>query len=89
MRSAILPLPILLASLALSGCGRSAIDREIVWAQMGTPARIVDQRPIRVLAPDGAGGWLPGEARLQGMVALDEPTLEHYRRLEPAAVGAP
>jgi hypothetical protein len=48
---------------------------------MGTPARIVDERPVRVLVPDGNGGFLPGTARLQGMVALDEPTLEYYRRL--------
>ncbi len=77
----ILPLLILLCSLGLTGCARWAVDREIVWAQMGTPARIVDERPVRVLVPDGEGGFLPGTARLQGMVALDEPTLEYYRRL--------
>lgn len=82
MRSATLPALILVTSLALSGCARSAVHREIVWAQMGTPARIVDERPVRVLVSDGQGGFLPGEARLQGMVALDEPTLEYYRRLD-------
>ena len=75
-----LPALILLCSLALSGCGRWAVDREIVWAQMGTPARIVDQRDIQVLVSDGQGGWLPGRARLTGMVAIDEPTLIHYQR---------
>lgn len=66
-----------LVSLALSGCVRSATQREIVWAQMGTPARIVDQRQVEVLVSDGEGGWLPGTAVLRGMVALDEPTLQY------------
>jgi hypothetical protein len=51
---------------------------------MGTPARIVDERPVRVLVPNGEGGWLPGEARLTGMVAIDEPTLEYFQGLEGA-----
>jgi hypothetical protein len=68
--------------LALSGCVRLATEREIVWARMGTPARIVDKRPIAVLVADGEGGWVPGEAVLQGMVALDEPTLTYYQRLD-------
>jgi len=78
----ILP-PLILSCLpVLNGCSRWAVDREIVWAQMGTPARIVDERPVRVLVPDGKGDFLPGTARLQGMVALDEPTLEYYRRID-------
>ncbi len=93
MRSKTLWLLLLVVSLALTGCGifpeRVALSREVVWAQMGTPARIVDERPIRVVLPDGKGGWLPGEARLQGMVALDEPTLDYYRSLDssPHAAG--
>ncbi len=75
----------LLCSLALSGCTRWAVDREVVWAQMGTPARIVDERPVRILVPDGEGSFLPGTARLQGMVALDEPTLHYYQRLDAQA----
>ena len=75
---------ILLCLPALTGCGRWALDREIVWAQMGTPARIVDQREVQVLVSDGAGGWLPGRARLTGMVAIDEPTLIHYQRQDAA-----
>jgi hypothetical protein len=58
------------------------VDREIVWAQMGTPARIVDERLVRVLVPDGKGGWLPGEARLTVMVAIDEPTLKYFQGLK-------
>jgi len=86
VRSTTLSLLLLIVSLALTGCGifpeRMALSREVVWAQMGTPARIVDDRPIQVVLPDGKGGWLPGEARLQGMVALDEPTLDYYRKLD-------
>lgn len=81
-------IPLLLTLLCLpvlSGCTRWAVDREVVWAQMGTPARIVDERPVRVLVPDGNGGFLPGTARLQGMVALDEPTLTYYQRLDAQA----
>jgi len=98
VRSKILWLLLLIASLALTGCAsflgrqvpeRVALSREVVWAQMGTPARIVDDRPIQVVLPDGKGGWLPGEARLQGMVALDEPTLDYYRSLDAAAKGHP
>ncbi|MBA3935833.1 MAG: hypothetical protein H0X38_00050 [Planctomycetes bacterium] len=90
MRSTTLSLLLLIVSLALTGCGifpeRVALSREVVWAQMGTPARIVDDRPIQVVLPDGKGGWLPGEARLQGMVALDEPTLDYYRNLDAAGI---
>ncbi len=93
MRSKTLWPLLLTASLALTGCGifpeRVALSREVVWAQMGTPARIVDDRPIQVVLPDGKGGWLPGEARLQGMVAVDEPTLDYYRSLDAATKAHP
>ena len=69
---------------SLSACVRSATQQEIAWAQMGTPARIVDQRQIEVLVSDGEGGWPPGEAVLRGMVALDEPTLQYYQKLDTA-----
>jgi len=76
-------LPLVLM-LGLSGCARLAETRTVIWAKMGTPARIVDERAVRVLVPDGEGGWLPGEARLTGMVAIDEPTLEYFQGLESA-----
>ena len=89
MRSMTLLLLITHVSLALTGCGifpeRVATTREVVWAQMGTPARIVDDRTLRVLVPDGKGGLLPGDAKLTGMIAIDEPTLEYYRVLEQAS----
>ncbi|GDY15010.1 hypothetical protein LBMAG53_39470 [Planctomycetota bacterium] len=71
---------LLIASLALSGCFRFAETRTVIWAKMGTPARIVDDRLIEVLVPTSDGGWEPGFANLSGMVALDEPTLELYQK---------
>ena len=53
-----------------------------VAAVAHTPARIVDKRPVEVMLPDGQGGWMSGTADLSGMVALDEPTLEHYQNLD-------
>jgi hypothetical protein len=76
----LLPALILLASPALTGCVRFSETRTVIWARMGTPARIVDDRPIDVLVPTATGGWEPGFANLSGMVALDEPTLELYQR---------
>ena len=77
---------ILMFSLILSGCGilpeRVAIERQVVWAKMGTPARIVDDRKIKVLVKDSSGSWITAEASLQGMVALDEPTLEYFQKKE-------
>lgn len=82
MSSRILPLLILLVSPGLTGCVRLATERQVVWAQMGTPARIVDERPVRVLLSDGEQGWVPGTGRLTGMVAIDEPTLRYYQQLD-------
>jgi hypothetical protein len=79
-------LSILMFSLTLSGCGilpeRVAIERQVVWAKMGTPARIVDDRKIKILVKDSSGSWITAEASLQGMVALDEPTLEYFQKKE-------
>jgi hypothetical protein len=52
---------------------------------MGTPAKIIDSSTVDVLVPDGQGGWQPAEADLRGMVAIDEPTLEYFQRLEQDA----
>lgn len=72
--------------LAQTGCTLFAErTHEIVWAKMGTPARIVDDRPVKVTVPRDDGTWSPMEADLSGMVALDEPTLEHYQDLDAAA----
>jgi hypothetical protein len=75
-------------SLGLTGCvtlGPRA-ERETTWAKMGTPARIVDQRKIDVLVPDGKGGWQRSTAVLAGMCVLDEPTLDYYRGLDAEKV---
>lgn len=83
MSRAILAVLAVLLSLVPSACALSGVStREVTWAKMGTPARIVDRRPVEVMLPDGAGGWIPGTADLSGMVALDEPTLEHYQTLD-------
>ena len=75
-----------MCTLALPGCVSSASrplkTNEITWAKMGTPARIVDEQKVKVLVPDGQGGWTPGKGNLTGMVAIDEPTLEYYRALD-------
>ncbi|MBA2479063.1 MAG: hypothetical protein H0V44_00235 [Planctomycetes bacterium] len=93
MRPRILLALILASSLVLSGCEplatRPTHTTVITWARMGTPARIVDDRSIRVLIPDGAGGWTPGEASLAGMVAIDEPTLTYYQGLDHPLPSAP
>ena len=77
---------ILLASPALTGCVRFTETRTVVWARMGTPARIIDDRPVRVLVPTATGGWEPAEGVLTGMVALDEPTLELYQRRDAEVI---
>lgn len=77
---------LLTLTLSLPGCVASASrplkTNEITWAKMGTPARIVDEQKVKVLVPDGQGGWTPGKGKLAGMVAIDEPTLEYYRALD-------
>jgi len=73
-------------TLNLPGCAVSASrplkTNEITWAKMGTPARIVDEQKMKVLVPDGKGGWTPGRGNLAGMVAIDEPTLDYYRTVD-------
>lgn len=83
---------LLIGLLTLTGCARFAETRTVVWARMGTPARITDERPIEVLVPtapgpDGKAGWEPATAKLTGMVALDEPTLEVYQQQDQNSHG--
>ena len=69
--------------LAPTGCTLfSERTHEIVWAKMGTPARIVGSEPVKVLVPQGDGKWTPVEADLSGMMAIDEPTLEYLKSLD-------
>lgn len=75
-------LSLLVLMLGLGGCARLAHDRTVIWAQMGTPARIIDTRSLSIVIPDGQGGWLPARGALTGMVAIDEPTLEYFQDLE-------
>ena len=78
---------LLIGSLTLTGCARFAETRTVVWARMGTPARITDERPIEVLVPTTNGGWEPATAKLTGMVALDEPTLDLYQQQDAERHG--
>jgi hypothetical protein len=84
MRRAILTVGLLLLTLpGLTGCAVTlgpVTERETIWARMGTPARIVDQRPIDVLVPDGKGNWKRTQAVMGGMMGLDEPTFEVFQR---------
>ncbi|NRA40563.1 MAG: hypothetical protein HRU15_20630 [Planctomycetes bacterium] len=73
--------------LVLSGCARLAIERQVVWAQLGTPARIVHPKPVRILIPQSDGSWKNATAILSGMIAIDEPTLEYYQQLDHHNTG--
>lgn len=76
---------LLAATLLLSPSGCTLFSErthEIVWAKMGTPARIVDSEPVKVLVPQDDGKWTPLEADLSGMIAIDEPTLNYLKSLD-------
>ena len=73
---------VLTCTLILTGCAisRPAIERQTVWATMGTPARITDDREVEhLIRVDGE--LVPSRGVLRGMVAIDEPTLNYYRAL--------
>ena len=86
MQRHILTLLILPSLLALNGCSRLAIERHVVWAQLGTPAKIVHPKAIQILIPqtDAAGivTWQTATGTLTGMIAIDEPTLIYYQDLD-------
>lgn len=84
-------LHLIFVMLVLSGCGEITLgprtEKETIWAKMGTPCRITEDRKIAVLVPDGVDEknnpkWKASSANLSGMVALDEPTLQYYRELD-------
>jgi hypothetical protein len=90
MRHAIRLALALTCTLTLSGCSISlgpVAERETTWAVMGTPARIVDERKLEILVPDGKGGWQRSTGVLKGQMSLDEPTLEYYRQLHEKTKG--
>jgi hypothetical protein len=99
MKRALRAILLLAGTLALTGCGLTLgpqAERVTIWAKMGTPGRVVDNRKVDVLLPDGKGGWQRSTAVLAGMCVLDEPTLDYYRGLdaekakaEPKAPGSP
>lgn len=70
---------ILTISLMLTGCGvfsPPSPERRTVWAQIGTPGRIIDDRPVQHLVKDEAGNLQPSKGIMRGMVAIDEPTYQ-------------
>ena len=88
-------LPILLCLLLLIGfsvtpqvnLGPRETDTT-TWAKMGTPGKVIDTREMEILVPDGLESdgktqkWKKSRARLDGMMTIDEPTLEYYRKLD-------
>lgn len=81
------------AMLALSGCvslGRQETVREIHFTRvkMGTPAYVVNEagKPQIIRAQIMVDGKLEvGKVDANGMVLLDEPTLDYYRALDAKA----
>jgi len=71
----LLPTFLMISMLILTGCERVSVERQVVWAKMGSIARIVDDRKIKVMIKDSTGSWITADASLQGMVAVDEPTI--------------
>lgn len=61
--------------LVLTGCDRISRESTVIWAKMGTVGKIVDGDDCIVLIMVG-DEYIPVEADLTGMVAIDEPTLE-------------
>ena len=56
---------------------------------LGHPAKIIHAGPVQILIPQtdehGHVTWKMSEASLQGMIAIDEPTLEFYQQLNSNA----
>lgn len=61
-------------------------ERQTVWAQMGTPGRVVDDATVELLV-EVDGQLKRSRARIQGMIVLDEPTytalMEAYKASKP------
>ena len=56
------------------------VERDTIWAKMGTPGRVVDARMVDVLVPNVDGKWVRSRACVAGMCLIDEPTLTLYQR---------
>lgn len=88
LRKILLALP-LLCMPALTGCGGS-FKREpikevhLTRMKLGTPAYVVNEagkaQVVRVQVVGADGTLQPGKVDANGMVLIDEPTLEHYRK---------
>lgn len=87
---------LLLTLIVSTGCEingiRQVTERETTWAKMGTPCRITDKRLIEISIPytdeKKEKAWRPSTASLEGMVAIDEPTLEYYQKQDKEELPA-
>ena len=61
--------------IGLSGCGRISMQREIVWAKMGTMGRVVAAKDVELLVEQD-GELVPAKADIVGMMVIDQITLE-------------
>ena len=87
---------ILASLLTLSGCvslGPKETVREVEFTRvkLGTPAYVVNEagKPqiVRAQVPKEGGGLEVGRIDANGMVLIDEPTLDYYRALHEKTKG--
>lgn len=68
-------------------------ERQTQWARMGTPGYVVSEKPdkpvvVPLLVPDG-DKLVPSVGRIDGMVVIDQPTFEYYRKLDAEKQAKP
>ncbi len=82
--------------LTLTGCMNPfrppQTERQTQWARMGIPGYVTEEKPGKpqvatILIRDENGKLVPSKARIDGMVVLDEPTFEYYRKLDAEKRG--
>ncbi|MCZ7644346.1 MAG: hypothetical protein M5U26_03540 [Planctomycetota bacterium] len=94
-------LRLLTLMLALIGCAGCSInpfrppttERQTQWARMGTPGYVVSPTPekpviVPLLVPEGEK-LVPSRGRIDGMVVIDQPTFEYYRKLDAEKQARP
>lgn len=83
MKSLALTCLTLMFICSLQGCSVISAGNEshTYWAKMGTPAKIVDIKEIKIIIKDENGKEQVSNASLNGMMSIDQPTLEYYLQL--------
>lgn len=68
---------------SLQGCSLISANNEshTYWAKMGTPAKIVDTKEVKIIIKDENGKDQISNASLNGMMSIDQPTMEYYQTL--------